>query len=442
MSSAAPPPYESVMQDTGGHHFFSAATSSIQVDDTPPAPLQRQTPPPQPQPDAITVTEPNKIGEGVAAYIAYKVSRTSPPSEAVLRRFRDFSWLQHKLQQRHKGVIIPPLPEKSTVQKFQMAADFIESRRRALQVFLCKVYAHPVLRDSPEVNVFLMASDAEWQLEMARWQVETAAASKPAAGGAMQWFRSLQHSAQNMVAGRSDDAMEDAEYIKVRDYINSLEAHLNEAQRQVGRLGRKEAELAGALAEFANAGEQLGKFDDGVLRASFDVLSARAGQIAAASRQRADALAVNFEAPLHEFARSIKSVQVAMADRAAALSAFVQAKGDLDGKKVRLAKLRGTPGLKEERMTEAEREVVEAEEKVRCCKAEYDGIAARMTEELNRYQKERALELHTLLKDFALTQARCAAENARAWSSLLQEIQQQQQQQQPPNKHVPTFVAS
>lgn len=154
---------------------------------------------------------------------------------------------------------------------------------------------------------------------------------------------------------------------------------------------------------------------------------------------------VEFEAPLHEFARSIKSVQVAMADRAAALSAYVQvgdgrrvrrrrrgairgwevgvktwlvgqgfstssmqqrlllsalvgpvllglpnaygypprhqcgsptrhsprsvpqlqAKGDLDGKKVRLAKLRGTPGLKEEKISEAEREVVEAEQKVR-----------------------------------------------------------------------------
>ncbi len=33
-------------------------------------------------------------------------------------------------------------------------------------------------------------------------------------------------------------------------------------------------------------------------------------------------------------------------------------------RKVRLAKLRGTPGLKEERITEAEREVAEAEARV------------------------------------------------------------------------------
>lgn len=33
-----------------------------------------------------------------------------------------------------RGVIIPPLPEKNAVQKFQMSTEFIEDRRRALQV--------------------------------------------------------------------------------------------------------------------------------------------------------------------------------------------------------------------------------------------------------------------------------------------------------------------
>ena len=33
-----------------------------------------------------------------------------------------------------RGVIVPPLPEKNAVQKFTMGTDFIEERRRALQV--------------------------------------------------------------------------------------------------------------------------------------------------------------------------------------------------------------------------------------------------------------------------------------------------------------------
>jgi len=389
----------------------------------------------------ILVTDPVKQGEGVGAFVAYKVrtrstapsftgTPTRPPSE-VTRRFRDFSWLQQKLQERNKGIIVPALPEKSAVQKFQMSTEFIEQRRRALQVFLNKVASHPVLRDAKELTTFLAASDEEWTLEMARWQAESSATKTPtgAVSGALQWFKSLQHSAQNMVSGRSDDVLEDAEYIKVRDYITSLEGHLVEAHRQAGRLVRKEAELAGALAEFGNAAEQLGKYDDGPVRAAFDVLCARAGQISVASRQRADVMAATFEAPLKEFSRTIRCVQVAVADRATALGAYVQAKGDLDGKKVKLAKLRGTPGLKDEKIVEAEREVSDADTKVRNAKMAYDTIVSRMTEELNRFQKERAAEMGSLLKEFALTQAQYAADNARAWGALLQDIQQQQAQQ-------------
>lgn len=43
----------------------------------------------------------------------------------------------------------------------------------------------------------------------------------------------------------------------------------------------------------------------------------------------------------------------------------LQAKSDLDSKKVRLAKLRGTPGHKEDKVAEAERDVNEADQRLR-----------------------------------------------------------------------------
>ncbi len=39
----------------------------------------------------------------------------------------------------HAGIIIPPLPEKNVVQKYQMTTEFIEARRRALTVFINRV---------------------------------------------------------------------------------------------------------------------------------------------------------------------------------------------------------------------------------------------------------------------------------------------------------------
>ena len=37
------------------------------------------------------------------------------------------------------GIIVPPLPEKNVVQKYQMTSEFIEQRRRALQVYINRV---------------------------------------------------------------------------------------------------------------------------------------------------------------------------------------------------------------------------------------------------------------------------------------------------------------
>jgi hypothetical protein len=38
-----------------------------------------------------------------------------PGQVAVRRRFNEFLWLQHRLQQRHPGQLVPPLPEKKFV---------------------------------------------------------------------------------------------------------------------------------------------------------------------------------------------------------------------------------------------------------------------------------------------------------------------------------------
>ncbi len=96
----------------------------------------------------ITVSDPVKQGEGVSAFVAYRVltKTTHPaysrPTSEVRRRYSHFSWLHQQLAEKHKGCIVPPLPEKSAVQKFQMSTEFIDARRRALQVRCCVVARH------------------------------------------------------------------------------------------------------------------------------------------------------------------------------------------------------------------------------------------------------------------------------------------------------------
>lgn len=71
----------------------------------------------------ITVTSPQKIGEGMGAYVVYRVeTKTNMPifrkrSFSVIRRFSDFLGLHDKLVEKYlrSGRIIPPAPEKSVI---------------------------------------------------------------------------------------------------------------------------------------------------------------------------------------------------------------------------------------------------------------------------------------------------------------------------------------
>lgn len=100
--------------------------------------------------------------------MTYKVSvRTSLTQFSrrqweVIRRFSDFSYLHQRLCDRFKGVIVPPLPEKNAMQKIQIKDEFVETRRKALSVFINRVAQHPILGPSDDFRRFLEAAEDEW----------------------------------------------------------------------------------------------------------------------------------------------------------------------------------------------------------------------------------------------------------------------------------------
>ncbi|PWA24528.1 hypothetical protein CCH79_00011757 [Gambusia affinis] len=119
----------------------------------------------------VSVKDPEKIGDGMNAYMAYKVStQTSLPmfrnkTFTVRRRFSDFLGLYEKLSEKHgpSGLIVPPPPEKNLLGMTKMkvgkedssSADFLERRRGALERYLQRVVSHPMLLQDPDVREFL-----------------------------------------------------------------------------------------------------------------------------------------------------------------------------------------------------------------------------------------------------------------------------------------------
>lgn len=120
----------------------------------------------------VMVTDPHKVGDGMSSYIAYNVvTRTNSnyfkkKELKVTRRFSDFLGLHDKLAEKYRqnGRIIPPAPDKSVVgmTKVKISKDgdehqdeFVERRRAALERFVNRTAAHPILRTDPDFREFL-----------------------------------------------------------------------------------------------------------------------------------------------------------------------------------------------------------------------------------------------------------------------------------------------
>eukprot|EP00742_Colponemidia_sp_Colp-10_P003246 GILJ01003456.1.p1 GENE.GILJ01003456.1~~GILJ01003456.1.p1 ORF type:complete len:548 (-),score=87.56 GILJ01003456.1:187-1830(-) len=109
----------------------------------------------------IIVTDPEQHGTkfSLSQHVDYLVRTVTPGGVKweVRRRYKDFEWLRTTLVAFHPGFTVPPLPKKKSVGRFDAA--FIAKRQRALQRFLNRLAAVPVLARSPYLQAFLQSDD-------------------------------------------------------------------------------------------------------------------------------------------------------------------------------------------------------------------------------------------------------------------------------------------
>jgi sorting nexin-1/2 len=72
---------------------------------------------------------------------------------SVLRRYSDFVWLYHALCFNNPGVVVPPVPEKSSFGRFE--DQFVRQRRLGLEKCIQKMANHPVLSKDTDLRLFL-----------------------------------------------------------------------------------------------------------------------------------------------------------------------------------------------------------------------------------------------------------------------------------------------
>lgn len=376
----------------------------------------------------IQITDPVKQGDGVQAYVSYRVSlKTNMPqyrysTSFVIRRFSDFLWLHDRLAEQNKGIIIPPLPEKNVVEKFRFSADFIEARRRALNSFLNRVAAHPQLRFSTDLQLFLEASEDVWTIQTAR--TGDTSLFLGTTGNFMQMFKDVQSSLSQVVLGKERVEEEvDTENETIKGFLQTLEGHLVEVQRHSLRLVKRQRELGQALAEFGEAILQLGNGEGGTLGKAMAELGKKADRLGTRAIAQSSEMLLNFEEPLKEYVRMVQSVKAVVANRSAALKNHHDLLADLETKRSKLGKMKQPQsGARPDKIQELERDINDTTRKAELAKEQYDAIVDRMRVEIVRFQEEKTLDLGSVFLEFARSEAELSNETAHLWHALLPTI--------------------
>ncbi|XP_034943121.1 sorting nexin-2 [Chelonus insularis] len=377
----------------------------------------------------ILVTSPQKIREGMGAYVVYKVeTKTNMPifrkrSFSVIRRFSDFLGLHDKLVEKYlrSGRIIPPAPEKSVIgtTKIKMSGDksqeqnlsstdFIERRRAALERYLNRTAAHPVLSVDPDFREFL---EADMELPKA---TNTSALS---GAGVMRLFNKVGET-MNKITYKMDES--DTWFEEKTSQIDSLDTQLRSLHSAVETLTNQRQELAACTGATAKSIAVLGHGEDGVsLGRALAQLAETLEKVEVVRRAQANSDLYQFGEMLRDYVALIGAIKDVFHERVKVFQNWQHAQMMLNKKREQKARLEQAG--RSDKTTQAASEVIDWEAKVERGQEEFDNISKMIKKEVERFEVLRVEDFKKQLIEYLEAMLQHQNQLIKHWESFLPE---------------------
>ncbi|XP_026320950.1 sorting nexin-2 isoform X2 [Hyposmocoma kahamanoa] len=384
----------------------------------------------------ITVTEPQKIGEGMSSYVAYRVlSKTNMPifnkhEFAVHRRFSDFLGLHEKMTEKYlrSGRIIPPAPEKSIVgtTKLKMSStsstenangantpssvqsQFVERRRAALERFLNRVAQHPVLCIDPDFRQFL---ESEADLPKA---TSTSALS---GAGVLRLFNKVGETV-NKFTYRMDES--DPWFEERSARIEALETCLRRLFGACESLANERRELGVRTHDAARACAALSGADPHApLSRALSNLADLHEKIEHLRVEQANTDYYVLTEHIKDYLGLIGAIKDVFHERVKVFQNWQHAQMQLT--KRRENKAKAELANRPDKIETASQEIIEWEAKVERGQQEFDQISRVIKKEVERWEEARLDELRTTLLRYLDEHMKHQAKSIRYWNAFLPE---------------------
>ncbi|KAK3526438.1 hypothetical protein QTP70_025470 [Hemibagrus guttatus] len=371
----------------------------------------------------ISVTNPEKVGDGMNAYMAYRVStQTTLPmfrskQFTVRRRFSDFLGLYEKLSEKHSqnGHIVPPPPEKSILGMTKVkvgkedpsSAEFVERRRAALERYVQRLVSHPSLLQDPDVREFLEKEELPRALN-------TQALS---GAGFLKMINKATDAVSKMTIkmNESDVWFED----KLQE-VESEDQQLRKLHAMVESLVNHRKELSMNTAVFAKSVAMLGSSEDNTaLSRALSQLAEVEDRIEQLHQDQASNDFFIFAELLADYIRLLGAVRACFDQRMKAWQRWQDAENMLQKKRETEAKLLWAN--KPDKLQQAKDEITEWESKVSQYERDFERVSATVRKEVLRFEKERARDFKKQIVRYLESLLNSQQQLIKYWEAFLPE---------------------
>ncbi|TNN00410.1 hypothetical protein fugu_011656 [Takifugu bimaculatus] len=344
---------------------------------------------------SVSVKDPEKIGDGMNAYMAYKVTTQTTlqmfrhKTFTVRRRFSDFLGLYEKLSEKHgpNGFIVPPPPEKSIL-------DFVERRRGALERYLQRVVDHPSLLQDPDVREIISSETLSICLKegnVAQMITTIKQQILPAVCVSLQWFEEKLQEVEST----------DQYFRKLHALVESLVVH------------RKELSLN--TSSFAKSTAMLGSAEDNTaLSRALSQLAEVEDKMEQLHQDQAANDTFGFAEVIADYIRLLGAVR-----RMKTWQRWQDAQTVLQKKRETEAKLLWAN--KPDKLQLAKEEIVEWEAKVTQYERDFERVSATVRKEVIRFEKEKTKNFKSQIIKYLESLLQSQHQLIKYWEAFLPE---------------------
>ncbi|KAF7237810.1 Sorting nexin-1 [Varanus komodoensis] len=372
---------------------------------------------------SVEVSDPEKIGDGMNAYVAYKVStQTTLPmfknrQFSVKRRFSDFLGLYEKLSEKHaqNGFIVPPPPEKSLIgmtkvkvgKEDSSSTEFLEKRRAALERYLRRTVNHPTMLQDPDVREFLEKDE-----------LPRAVGTQTLSGaGLLKMFNKATDAVSKMTIKMNESDIWFEEKLQEVEYE---EQRLRKLHAVVEMLVNHRKELSLNTAQFAKSLAMLGSSEDNTaLSRALSQLAEVEEKIEQLHQEQANYDFFLLAELLSDYIRLLSVVRGAFDQRMKTWQRWQDAQIMLQKKRETEARLLWAN--KPDKLQQAKDEISEWESRVTQYERDFERVSAVLRKEVLRFEKEKTKDFRTHLTKYLETLLHSQQQLVKYWEAFLPE---------------------